>query len=121
MLRVTLNQGESYHFNNITEEQRRLHVEESVSGGNGYSFVMTKEDGSITRQGANKHSYILIAGGYSAHVTNDDVNPIAFGVVYRSFVSSSEGNPNLLNVTLNQNESYMFRNDTSKMGYQNMH
>ena len=114
MLRVTLNQGESYNFNNITEDQRTLHVIESASGGLGYSFVITKPDGSISRQGINKHTYTYIMGGYSAHITNDDMNPITFLVVYTSFVSSSDDNSNLVSVTLNQNDSYMFRNDTSK-------
>ncbi|GAF08879.1 hypothetical protein [Paenibacillus pini] len=114
MLRVTLKQGESYNFNNITDYQSNLNVVESVSGGNGYSFVLTKPDGSISRQGVNKHTYTIIMGRYSAHITNDDVNPITFIVVYSSFVSSPDDDPSMLRVTLNQNNSYMFRNETSK-------
>ncbi|MEO2206714.1 hypothetical protein ABGV42_23650 [Paenibacillus pabuli] len=114
-LRVTLNQGESYAFNNTSSDSERLRNDASSSAGRVYDYTIYNVDGTESSSRTATAIEPTILGGKKVVVTNVSGQPITFGGIYRVFRGQDDEVPSPeLEITINQGQSAVFTNPGSE-------
>lgn len=109
--RVTLSQGESYEFRNITTKLRTLRT--NASSGNRFDWVEYYPDGTQQGKKANTYTDPQVSGGNSIVVTAVSA-PVTFGANYRLFSWQDKPGEAISKQLVGFGESYQFANRGSK-------
>ncbi|WP_018751037.1 hypothetical protein [Paenibacillus sanguinis] len=109
--RVTLSQGESYEFRNISSNRRTLRT--NASSSNRFDWVEYYPDGSQQSKRANTYTDPVISGGNSIVVTAVSA-PVTFGANYRLFSWQGKPGEAISKQLIGFGESYQFANGGSK-------
>ncbi|WP_148449265.1 RHS repeat protein [Paenibacillus tuaregi] len=113
MTRVTLKQGQSYYYKNISDKVDYLYSD-AIQNINDFSYVIIKPDGTVHSQDPVKFNIVIIPAGYTIKVTANYLHPTTFGAVFTSFLASSAPDSSYLEKTIKTNESYIFTNPDAK-------
>lgn len=107
--RVTLPNGESHEFINISDRGKAIDSNALRSEGRTFEYVTYYPDGKERGKGTDTTNGPTVYSGNSVVVTTVSQNPVTFGAVYRLFESND--NPGAINKILIQpNESFIFYN-----------
>lgn len=109
--RVTLNQGESYQFTNISSKSDAL--QSDGTSKDKHDYVVYLPDGTESTTGTNSTTKPTIAAGRTAVVTLVTSTPVTYGVPYRTFDVQKAGGDAITRVTVYPGESVIFRNNGS--------
>lgn len=109
--RVTLSQGESYEFRNITTKLHTLRTNASID--NRFDWVEYYPDGTQQSKRANTYTDPQISGGNSIVVTAVSA-PVTFGANYRLFSWQDKPGEAISKQLVGFGESYQFANRGSK-------
>ncbi|SCY93694.1 hypothetical protein SAMN05720606_112193 [Paenibacillus polysaccharolyticus] len=109
--RVTLNQGESYQFTNISSKSDAL--QSDGTSKDKHDYVVYLPDGTESTTGTNSTTKPTIAAGRTAVVTLVTSTPVTYGVPYRTFDVQRAGGDAITRVTVYPGESVIFRNNGS--------
>ncbi|MGQ8874545.1 HNH endonuclease signature motif containing protein [Paenibacillus sp. TSA_86.1] len=109
--RVTLNQGESYEFTNISSKSDAL--QSNGTSKDKHDYVVYLPDGTESATGTNSTTKPTVAGGRKAVVTLITSTPVTYGVPYRTFDVQRAGGDAITRVTVYPGESVIFRNNGS--------
>lgn len=110
--RVTLAQGESYEFKNITSSVRYLRS--NATSSNRFDWVEYYPDGTQQAKRENTYTDPQVSGGNSIVVTAVSA-PITFGANYRLFSWKDKPGEAISKQIVPLGESYMFTNAGSKL------
>ncbi|MEX3618802.1 hypothetical protein [Paenibacillus glucanolyticus] len=108
--RVTLHQGESYEFTNISSNDEYLDSDGSSSSDRLFDYVTYYEDGTERSRGQATSVEPRVYPNNKAVVTAVSENPVTFGAIYTVFQGGGRPNEAISQITLNPGESYIFRN-----------
>ncbi|PYY26983.1 HNH endonuclease signature motif containing protein [Paenibacillus illinoisensis] len=109
--RVTLGQGESYQFTNISEKSDALQSDGSTKDK--HDYVVYLPNGTESSTGTNTSTKPTVAAGRTAVVTLVTATPVTYGVPYRTFDVQKAGGDAITRVTVYPGESVIFRNNGS--------
>lgn len=109
--RVTLNQGESYQFTNISAKSDALQSDGSTKDK--HDYVVYLPNGTESSTGTNTSTKPTVAAGRTAVVTLVTATPVTYGVPYRTFDVQKAGGDAITRVTVYPGESVIFRNNGS--------
>lgn len=109
--RVTLSQGESYQFTNISAKSDALQSNGSTKDK--HDYVVYLPDGTEHSTGTNTSTKPGVASGRTAVVTLVTATPVTYGVPYRTFDVQKAGGDAITRITVNPGESVIFRNNGS--------
>ncbi|MGF9698660.1 hypothetical protein [Paenibacillus sp. MABNR03] len=109
--RVTLSQGESYQFTNISEKSDALQSDGSTKDK--HDYVVYLPNGTESSTGTNTSTKPTVAAGRTAVVTLVTATPVTYGVPYRTFDVQKAGGDAITRVTVYPGESVIFRNNGS--------
>jgi len=109
--RVTLGQGQSYQFTNISTKTDTLESDGSTSDK--FDYVVYLPDGTESSRGTNTSSEPSVAAGRTAVITMVTPNPITFGVPYRTFDTQPTGGTAISRITVHPGDTYIFYNNGS--------
>ncbi|OPG96309.1 hypothetical protein B2I21_23470 [Chryseobacterium mucoviscidosis] len=109
--RVTLSQGESYQFTNISAKSDALQSDGSTKDK--HDYVVYLPNGTESSTGTNTSTKPTVAAGRTAVVTLVTATPVTFGVPYRTFDVQKAGGDAITRITVYPGESMIFRNNGS--------
>ncbi|MCG7379552.1 hypothetical protein MH215_21365 [Paenibacillus sp. ACRSA] len=109
--RVTLSQGESYQFTNISAKSDALQSDGSTRDK--HDYVVYLPDGTESSTGTNTSTKPTVAAGRTAIVTLVTATPVTYGVPYRTFDVQKAGGDAITRITVYPGESVIFRNNGS--------
>lgn len=110
--RVTLSQGQSYEFKNISPSARYLRT--NATSSNRFDWVEYYPDGTQHSKRENTYSDTQVSSGNSIVVTALSA-PVTFGANYRLFSWKDKPGEAISKQNLHLEESYMFTNTGSKL------
>lgn len=109
--RVTLGQGDSYRFTNVSTKSDTLESDGKTSDR--FDYVVYLPDGTEYSRGTNTSNKPTVAAGRTAVITMVTPNPVTFGVPYRTFLVQPADGAAISRITIEPGESYIFRNNGS--------
>ncbi|WP_339273948.1 hypothetical protein MKY59_23025 [Paenibacillus sp. FSL W8-0426] len=109
--RVTLHQGKSYQFTNISNKSDALQSDGTTKDK--HDYVVYLPDGTESSTGMNTSTKPTVAPGRTAVVTQVTPTPVTFGVPYRTFDVQKAGGDAITRITVNPGESVIFENHGS--------
>ncbi|WP_213509579.1 hypothetical protein, partial [Paenibacillus macerans] len=107
LLRATLEPGSSYTYKNISDQRGYLYSNASATSK--FTYVVRAPDGTVSSDAPSHQFSVAVPAGYSVTVTPLTAS-LTFGAVYTSFTGMPGENPAAGQVTLRNNESYLFTN-----------
>ncbi|MCM3698616.1 hypothetical protein M3216_04275, partial [Paenibacillus macerans] len=107
LLRATVNPGSSYTYKNISKQTGYLYS--NASATNKFAYVVRTPDGTVSSDAPSHQFSVAVREDYSVTVTPLTAS-LTFGAVYTSFTGMPGENPAAGQVTLKNNESYLFTN-----------
>ncbi|MGZ7442369.1 hypothetical protein ACLD72_012475 [Paenibacillus sp. TH7-28] len=107
LLRATVNPGSSYTYKNVSKQTGYLYS--NASATNKFAYVVRTPDGTVSSDAPSNQFSVAVREGYSVTVT-PLTSSITFGAVYTLFTGMPGENPAVGQVTLTNNESYLFTN-----------
>lgn len=108
-IRVTLTQGESYSYTNVSSQTAYLRANTSASQDRRYGYVIYDASGKERSSNTRTTFKPGVRAGEKITVTTVTTNPVTFGGVYRIFKGQDSDN-GLQRLTLMPGESAVFRN-----------
>lgn len=109
--RVTLSQGESYQFTNISAKSDALQSDGTTKDK--HDYVVYLPNGTESSTGTNTSTKPTVASGRTAVVTLVTATPVTYGVPYRTFEVQKAGGDAITRITLYPGESVIFQNNGS--------
>ncbi|GAS82867.1 hypothetical protein [Paenibacillus amylolyticus] len=109
--RITLNQGESYQFTNISSKSDALQTDGTTKDK--HDYVVYLPNGTESSTGTNTTTKPTVAAGRTAVVTLVTATPVTYGVPYRTFDVQKAGGDAITRITVYPGESMIFSNNGS--------
>lgn len=109
--RITLYQGDSYQFTNISSKSDALQTDGTTKDK--HDYVVYLPDGTESSTGTNTTTKPTVAAGRTAVVTLVTATPVTYGVPYRTFDVQKAGGDAITRITVYPGESMIFSNNGS--------
>lgn len=109
-LRVTLTQGKSYEFTNVSTKTRTLNNDATISTGGKFDYVIYRADDTESSSGLSTSYSQSVAAGNRIVVTTVSEAPVTFIGIYTVFKGQENASGTYQQITINKNESYAFLN-----------
>lgn len=109
--RVTLQQGESYRFSNISGKSDAL--QSDGASKDKFDYVIYLPDGTESSRGTNTYTKPNVPAGRYCILTQLTENPVTYGVPYRTFDVRPANGDAISRITVYPGESVIFRNNGS--------